>query len=261
MLKIILLISLNIVIMAEQNLTQSINNLESQIQDIRKTINFKQDINAPTSFNKEKIQQLKQNLEPLKREYQDNIFYDGENTTFGQAVNAIEKLPQQSFKKMPEEKHINTIPIDRIYIFMSSSVPIEVWDMYAEYIDEYKIHNATLLLKGCIGSCEKIKPTLEFISKVVTQNGKNKEGLKARIQIDPLLFKKYNIDEAPCFVYAQNIKPISFELSEGIDENLQQQAGVTFYKSCGDWSFKYHIEQLEKMSKSRQIQTILKQIK
>ena len=107
-----------------------------------------------------------------------------------------------------------------IYVFMSSSVPEVVWKRYAHYIDETGIP-AVLLLRGCVGGCRRIRPTLEFIAGVLELDGEDEEGLRVEVQIDPRKFRKYGVKVVPCVAV------------EGRKE-----------LSCGDWSLEYHLRKL-----------------
>jgi len=105
-----------------------------------------------------------------------------------------------------------------IYVFMSSSVPETVWEAYMSYVDKKKLP-AVFLLRGCIGGCTRIKPTLEFFKKLLINEDGTPRYENVEIAIDPLLFRKYNIDVVPCVVYKGKI-------------------------SCGDWSFDYHLRRV-----------------
>lgn len=109
----------------------------------------------------------------------------------------------------------------RIYVFMSSSVPKEVWYEYVRQAVKLKV-DAVFLLRGCINGCKYIKPTLAFIQDVLTLGGKEKDGLPVEVWIDPVKFREYGVSVVPCFAY------------EG-EKKL----------SCGDWSFEWHLRKLQ----------------
>lgn len=111
---------------------------------------------------------------------------------------------------------------EKIYIFMSSSVPKEVWYEYVRQVTEMNI-DAVLVLRGCIGGCKYIKPTLEFIHDVITLGGKEEKGLPVEVWIDPILFRKYKVKVVPC-VAIEGKKKLS----------------------CGDWNLKWHLKELFK---------------
>lgn len=146
---------------------------------------------------------------------------------------------------------------ERVYVFISSSIPKETLIQYAKTIDTYKLGaNLIMVMRGCIGGCVKIKPTLRYVHSIVTADGEVKDGLKIQVLMDPLLFRKYKITKVPTFVFAQNVKSQNPELSEGLDTNLQAQP--TIYKSEGDWDLEYHLKILQKKSNSQSLANLIK---
>ena len=104
-----------------------------------------------------------------------------------------------------------------VYVFMSSSVPVSVWQTYARTARSLGMR-VVFLLRGCVGGCTYIKPTLSFISKVLDAGGEN---LPAEVWIDPLKFREYGVSRVPCVF-------------------LEKGPGL----SCGDWSLTYHLKRL-----------------
>lgn len=107
-----------------------------------------------------------------------------------------------------------------VYIFISSSVPLEVWWRYAHYLLDRGIPGV-FVLRGCIRGCRYIRPTLEFVHRFLTEEGRNEEGLPVEVQIDPLKFRDYGVKVVPC---------VALEGKEKL--------------SCGDWSMEYHLKEL-----------------
>ncbi len=130
----------------------------------------------------------------------------------------VRSIERRALKKENEGKGI--VENHRLYVFMSSSVPKEVWYEYVRQAVKERI-NAVFLLRGCIGGCRYIKPTLAFIRDVLTLGGQKENGLPVEIWIDPLKFREYGVSVVPCFAY------------EG-EKKL----------SCGDWSLKWHLKKL-----------------
>lgn len=135
---------------------------------------------------------------------------------------------------------------NKIYIFMSESVPLEIWYTYGKFMHDKKLSNTNMVLRGCIGgNCTYIKPTADFILSVKKYN--KSEEINPNIIIDPMLFRKYDITRAPCVVYAENVQIKDIKLSEGNDENFKSDR---VYKSCGDWNLLYHLREIQKQSDS-----------
>ncbi len=139
---------------------------------------------------------------------------------------------------------------DRIYIFVSSSIPKQVIDTYIEQVVAKRLNNRTVfVLRGCIGGCTYIKPTLNYLQGLI----KNRS---VEFWIDPFLFRRYNIDKVPCVVFAEGVDLIDYTLSEGLNDNIKQVKGV--YKSCGDWNLTYHLQQIYRQSNSKKIKEIIR---
>lgn len=119
------------------------------------------------------------------------------------------KVSEERIKEMVNAKN-------PVLVFMSSSVPKEVWERYMDYTEKKKIP-VVFLLRGCIGGCKYIKPTIDFLKSLIIVDENRYRGVE--VAIDPLLFRKYSITEVPCVVWRGK-------------------------KSCGDWSFDYHLKVL-----------------
>lgn len=142
---------------------------------------------------------------------------------------------------------------NRIYIFMSENVPLDIWHTYGKLMHDKKLTNASMVLRGCIGgSCSKIAPTGEFIVKL-RKYDKNNE-INPNVIIDPLLFRKYDIKQAPCVVFAENAQTKDISLSEGIDSNFNVQ---NIYKSCGTWDLVYHLKEVQKQANNPDLEHII----
>ncbi len=204
--------------------------------------------------------------EEKAREFQKRI----SDPEFMKKINMLSKQAKEKYKKdafkiiQSDGKEVKTggkflSDDERLYIFMSSSVPENIWIEYARQIDKYSLFtDAKIYLRGCISGCRYIKPTLEFIRKILTENGKNEKGLIVDVMIDPFLFRLYQIDAVPCFVYAKNVQIIDPSMSEALSQNLK--TAPTFYKSCGSYSFDYHIKKLYEKSKSLSLKKLYKKI-
>lgn len=99
-----------------------------------------------------------------------------------------------------------TITGDRLYVFISSSVPKSTLRNYAE--DIAKIKNAVFVLRGFIGGGSQVKPTARFVNDVLKKDplceGAGCEMWKVELQIDPILFNRYNIKKVPAVAFAED---------------------------------------------------------
>lgn len=231
----------------------------SQENEIGKIVeDFKKNTN-----NKELKEQAKKSVDefykkqPYVEEWKKRIDYD--KKTGKLIIKGDVDIPNKDIK-IGIEKNRYLSQTDRIYIFVSSSVPKETLIEYAKSIDELGLNNrAVMVIRGCIGGCKYIKPTLKWISSILHENGKNKDGIPIQFWIDPLLFRMYKINKVPCIAFAEDVRTVQIGLSEGLKYNLKTKP--KFALSCGDWSLVYHLRQLYKKTKNPKLKTLLKAIK
>lgn len=148
---------------------------------------------------------------------------------------------------------------ERIYIFISSSMPNNLLKTYCKDVHNLGIgENAIFVLRGCVNGggfngCKDFRPTIDFIKSFIS-NDKKEVDKTCKIWIDPVLFKKYEVKVVPTFIYANNVMK-NIELGSEGDYSLLDSIPVT-YKSVGDWSLSYHIEELKKLSNSKSLKEI-----
>lgn len=125
------------------------------------------------------------------------------------------------------------------YLFVSSSMGEGLLRSYAKQIEVMGLTDkVVMVMRGCVGGCRKIRPTLEFISKVLEVR-EGKEGIKAQFWIDPLPFRMYNIDRVPCLVIDSRKPNVSVD-----EKNFKVVVErVRARKVCGDWSLDYLFEE------------------
>jgi type-F conjugative transfer system pilin assembly protein TrbC len=226
-------------------------------QDYQKALKFKEQEEAIKN-NKKFKEELKQKI----LIYQNNKVTQKANEFAKKSYNTFQSRQNEIQQDMADFERQNNISIENlmpsqhnqvlasnsyIYIFMSSDVPFEVWRNYAFAINKLRHDgqgNIALVLRGCIGGCVKVMPTIQFVQKVLTY-GSTK--LLVPVIIDPYLFNMYKIDRVPVFVYAKNVNLVSPNITAGAVQNLKNQ--VTAYKVVGDWSFNYALEKLYAQSK------------
>ena len=177
-------------------------------------------------------EKIMENVEKLKKEgvissQQLRRIEEYKKELKGVRERTLEKIREWKVKKRDgkvvverrkEEEKKKSLPT--VYVFMSSSVPLEIWWRYAHYLLDKNIQGV-FVLRGCIGGCRYVRPTLEFIQKFLTEDGENEEGLPVEVQIDPVKFREYGVKVVPC---------VALEGREKL--------------SCGDWSMEYHLKEL-----------------
>jgi len=114
---------------------------------------------------------------------------------------------------------------ERVYIFISSSVPKETLRNYARDLDALGQPRMSIVMRGFVGGMTKVRPTLEFFRGVLFKDdncdpGKC-EAYRAPILIDPLLFRRYGIEDVPAVVYARGVSVVDSTVSEGLGEGAE----------------------------------------
>ena len=147
---------------------------------------------------------------------------------------------------------------ERIYIFISSSIPKAVLDNYKAYIKSKGIGDTTFfVIRGCLpqggvfNGCKDFKPTMQFARDMIIED--NKTGVTGLL-IDPVLFKTYGVTTVPQVVYAKNVNRRVDLGSEGDFSRLETTP--QWWKSVGDWSLAYHLKELHNLSKEDKLQQL-----
>ena len=149
---------------------------------------------------------------------------------------------------------------ERIYVFISSAMPLQTVRNYAASVASLGDLNVTLVMRGFVEGMTKIQPTIRFIGSVLQrdQSCRPQEGecemLPVSLAVDPLLFRRYGIDRVPAVVYARGVKAEDTALSEGDSKNTSITENHTVY---GDASLEYLLEQIQRETGSRTLADLL----
>jgi type-F conjugative transfer system pilin assembly protein TrbC len=149
---------------------------------------------------------------------------------------------------------------ERIYVFLSSSIPTETLRRYTSLAGALGDRNVRFVMRGFIDGAKYIKPTLRFVRDLLLEDP-NCDPLKSRCRtyntaviIDPMLFERYHITRVPAFVYATVSGLKDPEKSEGLESNINIRA---FHTIHGDVSFEYVFEAFEKETRSTGVSALL----
>ena len=153
---------------------------------------------------------------------------------------------------------------ERIYLFISSSVPIGTLRNYARDLDRLGDPAVFMVLRGFVGGMKRVKPTMDFVRQIITEDAdcdiqKNKcIAYRVNIKIDPLLFRKYGITRVPAAVYAPDVRIIDTTLSEGMEGNAKTGDHYNLY---GDASLGHILEVFRRESGRRSLVALLEALK
>ncbi len=149
---------------------------------------------------------------------------------------------------------------ERIYIFLSSSIPTETLRCYTSAAGALGDHNVRFVMRGFIGGATYVKPTLRFVKDLLLEDP-GCDPLKSTCRtydtsviIDPMLFEHYHITRVPAFVYATVSNPLDPEKSEGLESNITIRA---FHTIHGDVNLEYVLEAFEKETHSAGVSALL----
>jgi conjugal transfer pilus assembly protein TrbC len=239
------------------------------------TLNMLESVNQATS-NAEKLQKQldvpRNKFEKQGQEQAEEISSFYYSDAFQNKLSAErERLKATVFKDyVPEQHYIDSVqeqphrdfkqilgPSERIYVFISSSVPVETLRAYVRDIDCIGDSRIVLVMNGFVEGIGSFKKMLDFIVSIKSKDPdcSLRQGecsfFNANLQIDPLLFKKYRITAVPAVVYARG------GTLANADRPDHEAQVSEFYLIKGDASFESQIESIRRESKSITLENIL----
>lgn len=190
--------------------------------------------------------------------YKDYIFKDKDlnfDEKMGNYKNEIEPQKQANYKN----KFLNSD--ERLIIAISSSMPDDVIRNYFKSLGDNH-EDVLFVMNGFIGNDPKqIMPTLEYISKLLNKDEKStdlkdKNKYLFRVDLNPKIFSKYNINEVPAVIFIKNYNP--FLEIQGNGSEQDEKSSEQVYISYGDSSLRYALEQINKKAKSDGLNKMIK---
>ena len=150
---------------------------------------------------------------------------------------------------------------ERVYVFISSSLPEATLRTYLAQADQTKEPNLVFVLRGLVGGAKQVGPTMAFLGNVLKRDAGcdlKKEAcatFQANVQVDPLLFARYQITQVPALVYARNVSVAEgFGKSEGLSEEVP--VGQS-YRADGDAALDRLLEVINREAKSRSVEQLV----
>lgn len=149
---------------------------------------------------------------------------------------------------------------ERVYVFISSAMPLATIRNYAASVARLGDPNVSLVMRGFVDGMTKIQPTIGFIASVLQrdQGCRPQDGdcemLPAGLVVDPLLFRRYRIDRVPAVVYARGLKAEDAGLSEDDPKNTTIS---DHYAAYGDARLEYLLDQIRRESGSDSLAALL----
>ncbi|MGB9811558.1 MAG: type-F conjugative transfer system pilin assembly protein TrbC, partial [Dictyoglomus turgidum] len=147
---------------------------------------------------------------------------------------------------------------ERLYVFVSSSMPLETVRAYARALSQIG-DNGYLVLRGAIGGLKYLRPTADWTLKVLKKDPycevENCELYGVKLLIDPFLFKKYQIDRVPAIVFVRGL-----DNPEGLSEGLDSVKVSSYWVSFGDVALSYHLKLIGEASQDERIKRLAQSI-
>lgn len=163
-------------------------------------------------------------------------------------------------KKAMSQRRKRLLPNERIYLFISSSVPETTLRTYIEQIAELNDPNVVVLMRGFIGGMKYMGPTLKFMGKLLEKDpscGLSCGLYGVNVEVDPLLFRRYGILQVPAVVYVPDIEVLG-PGSEGLGRNAKVARAYAFY---GDAALAYSLKRINEEAKSATLAAVIKEFK
>ena len=157
----------------------------------------------------------------------------------------------------PEVVESLLAPNERIYVFVSSSMPLITLRNYAADIASRTRGEVVMVMRGMVGGflLKGMKDTQKFVQKVIQYDpgcDGNKDTcptLATGIQIDPELFVRYSVDRVPTTVFATgvSVKKGHETRTEGSTDGVDVD---DYYLIAGDYSLLSNLEQIQQEAHS-----------
>jgi hypothetical protein len=220
---------------AEENTTKSANLNQKQVDEMveksqQEMMKIKNDPKFKEFFDKQTIdKKTQEGNSMISNESRKSI--EKHNNTIKEYLETEKKnLPKEWLKEREQaeaEEGWNPISSYKYYLFISSSIPENTLYTYAQQIYDYNKKNPdkkiVMVIRGCINSCEKVMPTINWIKKIITVDGKYEKGLEGvEIWIDPTLYREFGIKKVPCLASKETQKI-----------------------ACGDWDLNYLLQKTQ----------------
>ena len=178
---------------------------------------------------------------------------------FGRFKAYYKDLNSREGKKVTDKRE-RLSPNERIYLFISSSVPEATLRTYIKQIAGLRDSNVMVLMRGFIGGMKYMGPTLKFIGKLLEKDpscGLSCGLYGVNVEVDPLLFRRYGIVRVPAVVYVPDIEVLG-PGSEGLNRNAKVGRSYAFY---GDAALSYSLKRLNEEAKSASLAAVIKELK
>jgi len=140
---------------------------------------------------------------------------------------------------------------------VSSSVPVRTLRNYARDLEAMGEPRALMVMRGFVGGIRRFGPTREFLLRVLKRDPdcdhltERCSGYDVQIWIDPLLFRRFGIEEVPAFVYVRGLSVRDPTAAESFGRALLLR---------GDVPLDYFLEVLFRETRDERFETLRRRI-
>lgn len=166
---------------------------------------------------------------------------DKERSRLQQEVFGLSE-PATYYTDLNAEKRSHLAVDERVYLFVSSSMPEATIRTYVKDLAKLKDPNIIVVMRGFIGGMDKFQPTMEFITNMLKEDrrctGPDCAMRGVTFEIDPNLYRRFKPSQVPALVYARGVT-VQGEGSEGFDANGSSVPTNPWWVIYGDSSLSY----------------------
>lgn len=224
---------------------------------------------VPDNYNQQEANKVAVKLDEFYRspEFQNKIATETKRikesvltSIYGKDMNSDNSVKGYYHDK-PQNAKGDKLPMnERIYIFVSSSMPDTTLRNYIASLAKLDDPNVTAIMRGFIGGAKRAAPTMKFIKNLLVKSPgcepfkEQCDMYRANISVDPLLFARYSITEVPAVVYVPNTKVADQLMSEGDPNNAKHGEYHVVY---GDAALDYLIEVIYEHTRQKSLESVL----
>lgn len=177
-----------------------------------------------------------------------------------QTKNTIEQLEKTNSPLVSKNQYLNAN--EKLFIVISSSLPKETIQSYFQMLEGVNL-DVTFIMRGVIGTPQKIMPTVNYINDLLVKNPKEdmtkqENRYQFNVEINPKITRRFDVKEVPAILFIKNYNPVVQEYKEVIGSPDKDEH---YWIAYGDASIDYALEQINKNAKSDGIERLLKAIK
>lgn len=141
------------------------------------------------------------------------------------------------------EEKVRLASDERVYLFVSSSMPEATLRRYVEDIARLEDPNIVIVMRGFIGGMDRFQPTMKFIADLLKKDRNCDSGdcptHQVAFDIDPNLYRRFKPSQVPALVYARGVTLAGPGVSEGVDGKGASVPTNPWWVIYGDASLSY----------------------